>query len=229
VRVQIRLELGVLELAATGRPDGQRPQGFESLLDFHLDRARRELQEGSDEPFELDHEECADLQRESMQYYHRRIGLLTLGDYSAAADDAEHNLAVMDLLRERAADRQDWLSSEQYRPFVMGQWVRARAMHQLAQGNRRAALRAVEEGIEAIEALFRDDYQRPDLANESEDLRALADLRDTLAERGVPTSGVRRESDLERVQRELASAVEREEYERAAQLRDELARLRPHA
>ena len=225
-RVQIRLELGMLEMHATGRPDGQRPGGFESLLDFHLDRVRREIAEGGEQHLELDHNECEDLRREAMQYYHRRTALMRIGDFSQAADDAEHNLAIMDLLKDRAGDREEWLESEQYRPLVLSHLTRARTLKYLNDGDLASATKALEEGLETIETLFREEYQRPELSDQSEELAALRELRRSLQERPYAQAGIRRESDRERLQRELAGAVAREDYEAAAQLRDALAQLR---
>ena len=35
-KIQLRLDLGVLQMEVDGRPDGKRPFGQESLLDYHL-------------------------------------------------------------------------------------------------------------------------------------------------------------------------------------------------
>jgi hypothetical protein len=225
-RLQIRLELGLMELHTSGRPDGIRPYGFETLLDYHLDHARREMLEGSEEPFELDRDACAELHREAMQFYHRRVTRLKLADYGGAAQDAEHNLAIMDLLRDRAAERADWLNSEQYRAFVLTHWARARTMEALEVPDLPGAIAALDEGIEAIENLFREEYQRPDLLDENEELDSLLDLRQSLLERGSSALPLPREADGERLQREMHQAVAHEDYERAARLRDELRRLK---
>ena len=37
--IQVRLDLGILQMHADGRPDGERPYGFESLLDYLEERA----------------------------------------------------------------------------------------------------------------------------------------------------------------------------------------------
>src|SRR6476661_1144366 len=34
-KLQMRLDLGLLQMEMTGRPDGVRPHGFESLLEYH--------------------------------------------------------------------------------------------------------------------------------------------------------------------------------------------------
>ena len=38
IKIQMRLDLGVLQMNETGRPDGQRPHEVDSLLDYHLAR-----------------------------------------------------------------------------------------------------------------------------------------------------------------------------------------------
>ena len=38
-KLQLRIDLGVLQMEMTGRPDGQRPHGSESLLAYHQLRA----------------------------------------------------------------------------------------------------------------------------------------------------------------------------------------------
>src|SRR5260370_1403715 len=38
-KLQLRVDLGVLQMEMTGRPDGQRPHNCESLLEYHQRRA----------------------------------------------------------------------------------------------------------------------------------------------------------------------------------------------
>ena len=38
-KIQLRLDLGLIQMETTGRPDGLRPNGCESLLDWHRERA----------------------------------------------------------------------------------------------------------------------------------------------------------------------------------------------
>ena len=33
-RIQLRMDLGILQLEMTGRPDGTRPRGYDTLLDY---------------------------------------------------------------------------------------------------------------------------------------------------------------------------------------------------
>ncbi|MBI2300473.1 MAG: UvrB/UvrC motif-containing protein [Armatimonadetes bacterium] len=227
VFLQVRLELGILEMHPSGRPDGYHPGGYPSLLHYHRRRVADEEGEERDgrEGFRLDHDECLDLHREDMQYYHRRITWLKLGDFDRAAEDAEHNLGIMDLLRERAEDPEDWQKSEQPRAAVLSHWARARALAAAARDEINAALAAVDEGMDRIRALQHTNQQRSDRLTASGELQALRDLRRSIRERR-PSTGFRPESRLERVQRQLERAVADEDFEEAARLRDVLARLR---
>src|SRR2546423_298229 len=70
--LQMRVELGVLQWEPTTRPEGQRPGGFDTYLDY--------LRAGElrGEPIELSDEQCIEVDREFMQFYHRRICWLQL-------------------------------------------------------------------------------------------------------------------------------------------------------
>src|SRR5258706_747776 len=45
-KIQLRIDLGVIQMETTGRPDGQEPHDYESLLDYHRSRARRVEKKG---------------------------------------------------------------------------------------------------------------------------------------------------------------------------------------
>ena len=47
-KLQVRLDLGVLQMEMQGRPDGLRPEGFESLLAFQQDRLERYAKQAGD-------------------------------------------------------------------------------------------------------------------------------------------------------------------------------------
>src|SRR5213080_2095609 len=61
-KLQLRIDLGVLQMEMTGRPDGQRPHNCESLLVYHQRRAERAEARG--ENYELTPEQCNELQQE---------------------------------------------------------------------------------------------------------------------------------------------------------------------
>lgn len=221
-RLQIRVELGLLEMQMEGRPDGASPGGHASLLDYYLDRLQSEA---GNRRLQLSHEECSELHREAVQYYHRRVSFLKLGAFDAAAADAEHNLGVMDLLQDHAVDRNDWLHSERHRAFVLAHWARAKALSALDAGDRQGAVEAVDEGVRRIERLFRDSYQKPELIARSEELRSLQEFRAQVMIANTEVS-YRPLDQLERLNHELQQAIEAEDFERAAELRDSIARLK---
>ena len=66
--IQLRVDLGLLQLNADGRPDGKRPMGHESWFDFQLSRLEehRLQHEGDDEGFSLTTEDCSKLHLESI-------------------------------------------------------------------------------------------------------------------------------------------------------------------
>jgi hypothetical protein len=92
--LQMRVEMGILQLEVEGRPDGQRPSGNETYFDHLLETA---LHEG--DSFELNSEQCTMADREFLQFYHRRICWLALREFRRAVRDADHSLAFMDFVR----------------------------------------------------------------------------------------------------------------------------------
>ena len=117
-RIQIRIDLGIMQLMWSGRPDGTRPHERESLLEhYQHHRELCELEEG-DKPFTLSHQDCWALGQEAMQYYWRRISFFELKEYERAEEDAVHNLGILDLCEDFAEHDEDRSISDQYRVFV---------------------------------------------------------------------------------------------------------------
>src|SRR6184192_523967 len=81
-KIQLRVDLGLLQMNAQGRPDGKRPFGHPSLLDYHLVKLQKYTtkHDGSTEGFVLRPEYCSKLQLEALQFHHRYICLLQLED-----------------------------------------------------------------------------------------------------------------------------------------------------
>ena len=70
-KLQMRMDLGLLQMEIDGRPDGEKPEGYESLLELFEARSREALARG--ERFVLKPEDCSRLMREGLQYYHRYV------------------------------------------------------------------------------------------------------------------------------------------------------------
>ena len=64
-KIQLRVDLGLLQMNVHGRPDGKKPMGHTSLFEYHETRLKKYMEEhGSDDHFVLKAEDCAKLQLE---------------------------------------------------------------------------------------------------------------------------------------------------------------------
>jgi hypothetical protein len=116
-KLQLRVDLGVLQMEMSGRPDGQRPHKCESLLEYHQKRAARAEEKG--QPYDLTPEQCAELQQEGIQYYHRYLSLFQINDFAGVVRDTQRNLDLFTFVTEHT-DREElsW-SLQQFRPYVL--------------------------------------------------------------------------------------------------------------
>ena len=220
-KIQLRVDLGLLQMYAEGRPDGRRPFGHPSLLEYYRARLLKYVAAhgGSDEGFKLKAEDCARLQLEALQYHHRYICLLQLEDHASVIRDAERNLAVFDFVSKHAEGEELAWSLQQFRPQLLMVLTRARAAQALQVNDYAMAIQQIEEGVEKIRS-FCHEHPRgdaPETAGEVQSLETwLAEIR---AKRPL--------SPRERLERALHEAINREDYERAAQVRDALRNLKP--
>lgn len=214
-KIQLRLDLGLLQMATTGRPDGRRPHGCESLLDYYKHQLAQHKQEyGTDEGFSLDQSACELLRAESLMYYHRYLAEFVLEEYDAVERDTQRNLNLMDFCRTYAMEDSDRWVLEQYRQYVIMMRARARG-HEALRGNRpRVALAAVRKGIKEIRTLYRRLGQKKVTAG-ADEIALLEAMIEDIKDR-IPVDPVRK------LKKELDLAVCEERYEDAAVLRDKL-------
>ena len=218
-KLQLRVDLGVLQMELTGRPDGQRPHNCESLLAYHQRRVERAEARG--ERYELTPEHCNELQQEGIQYYHRYLSLFQINDFEGVIRDTQRNLDLFTFVAEHA-ERDDVIwSFQQFRPYVLMMNTRGKASILLEEGRFAEAMREIERGRDAIQEFFQE-ANLPELAQKSSEL---AFLEEWLAEVGSK----RPLSKLEVMQREMEVAIASELYERAAELRDAIKVLRAKA
>jgi len=217
-KLQIRLDLGVLQLEVAGRPDGSKPDGFESLLDMHIDRMHRyQKQSGSTAGFVLSPDDCRALREEAVQYYHRYVALFALGDFAGVVRDTSRNLELFDICRDFGTTEADRAVLEQFRPQVLMMRVRAEAELALSKGEPKGALAALDRGLSELRAVFDDAGRGRDFEHAIE-TQLLRGMRDAL----VPKLPSSQRAEL---QERLRSALDAENYELAAILRDELRLL----
>ena len=241
-KVQIRLDLGVLQMNVDGRPDGQRPNGYDSLLEYFeakLDDASRAGEVGEDEgeqsgevaetgdvaefggqaaadgsTFTLSPDDCRALRDEAVQYYHRYVALLVLEDYDRVVRDTSRNIRLLDLCAEHAESEEDKAVLEQFRPYITMMRARALASQALRDNEPKAAIHAIDDGIESLRRYF-SGFGGLDMFESSNEVQMLRGMRDSL----VPKLPVSQKTEL---RQRLQRALEAENYELAAILRDEL-------
>ena len=127
-KLQMRLDLGLLQMEMSGRPDGAKPHGYESLLDyFEAQLAEHKKTNGSDLGFHLSTEQCQSLREESLMYYQRYLSLFVLEEFAGVVRDTSRNLRLLDLCSKFAMEEQDKLVLEQYRPYITMMNARASA------------------------------------------------------------------------------------------------------
>ncbi|MHC4909426.1 MAG: UvrB/UvrC motif-containing protein [Planctomycetota bacterium] len=214
-KIQIRLELGVLQMEADGRPDGQRPEDCDSLLDARRKAREAYHREAGAVGFVLGPEECRALREEAVQYYHRYVALFSLADYAAVIRDTKHNLAILDLCRENAAEPADQQVLEQFRTSVIMTRSRAEAELAVAAGDRPGAKHALESGLAEIRQVFQDRGEPSDAFEHANETQLLKGMLEAL----VPKLPMSQRAELED---RMRAALDAENYELAAILRDEL-------
>ena len=211
-KIQLRIDLGLIQMETSGRPDGQKPHNCDSLLEFHQSRAKRA--EKKSETFTLNAEEIGDLQQEGIQYYHRYISFFQLTDYQGVIRDTQRNLDMFDFVAKYAEREEMAQSVEQFTPYVLMMNTRARASIEIEREEFAAAVGKIEEGMEKIRAFY-EKMENPEAAANSAELGFLGEWGDEMRARQPLTK-------LEKMQREMDKAIAAEAYERAAELRDQI-------
>lgn len=229
--LQLRIDLGVMQMFLDGRPDGQRYRGLPSARAY----IEHEQRVGGNQIVPQDWQE---LERELLQTNYRRMALATLaedalraGDERGAAryldralSDIEECLAALRLLRRAAEstaspedDRGPRLLYPSLPPTLVFDRARLGAQLRIIEGQFEEAVEEVEVGAEELDALLVElgyDHQQ---RAEDPGLRYLQGL-------GLQ---LRREYGIaQTLRQQLQEAIEQEDFEAAARLRDELQRRR---
>ena len=215
--LQLRVDLGLLQMSLDGRPDGRRYRGLPSVGDYF----EHERRVGND----LTEEDWRELHRELQQHNYRRLAFSSLAEESLgdsdsgqgraclqrALRDIEYCLATLHRLDERKEEQWDTALTALLPTLVFN---RARLLTRL-----RAAEDRYDEAIEEAEFGIRDRGQilaEAGFEQQREENPAIAYLRQ-MGQR------LREQHGIAMTLRErLDNAIEREDFEAAARLRDEL-------
>ncbi len=218
-KVQVRIDQGafqgILQLNLDGRPDGRKPHGH----DFALDHYRNALEKyGEDEAkFSLGQSECRELFDEGARLYERYAFLLQLRDYRRVVRDTERNMSLFRFVNRYAEQEADRQNLERWWPYILRINGMARAILTGEKQDYAQALEIVAQTREQVRECAEVDVEEF-YAEQERSERALDELEQELQAKMPP-------SRLQQLQHMLETAIEREDFERAALLRDELKKL----
>ena len=218
-KLQLRLDLGLLQMELEGRPDGKRPHKAPTELDHQRKKLGSHCKRyGSDAGFNLTPRDCQSLREESAMYYHRYLSMFVLEQYEAVVRDTQHNLDVLDICKRYGRSDYDRGCLEQYRPYIMMMNTRAKACEALRQGYVQTAVAYLRGGIKRIAQLYPKEERRK-LLKESHEAHILLDMLKQIRSQ-LPTD------PRKTLQNRLQEALAAERYEEAAELRDQLTAMR---
>lgn len=233
-KIQLRLDLGILQMEFDGRPDGRRIHECDSWYEYHTRRQKEHDQANPDSaPYLLEPEDCQELLREGVQYYHRYLSFWHLGLYELCARDTERNLRLFAFVREHSRDDRIRMEFDQWRPYVTMMHARAVATPLVELDQWEAAVNVLDAGIRGIEQ-FLADYNQTEKAQQVGELAFLQRWKQEILEKNAPRAleGPDKGAEvpalpdpLKQAREDLARAIQEERYEDAVRLRDELRRL----
>lgn len=220
VHLQLRLNLGIVQMFPSGRPDGTRPSGRPTYLQV----CRQHLADmlGDTGAGELDHEACAQLREEFAQFYQRCVALMVLEDHMGVIRDTRHNLRIIHLCRRYAAEPGDAQSLLRFWPHAAMSLARAQALAAVEDHDPAEALAALERGIRGVRGSYVASGRRKALRR-SPELKLLRSMRQRFLEHAAAADHSM--DTVEQLQQQLDEALQDEKYELAIALRDQLQAL----
>lgn len=212
-KIQMRIDMGVMQMEIDGHPAGEHPEGEESWFDYY-ERRRREYEESKvDDYFTLSEEDCRKLRREGVQYYYRYLALMKLEDYPRVVRDTDRNLRLFAFVKKHAASEMERWALDQYRPYVIMMNTRARASIALREDpvvGVRKSVELFDQGIGRIVAFYNEYGIASEIENSTE-LSLLKALKKEFLRISPPS-----------LEEQLELAISEERFEDAAAIRDRI-------
>ncbi|WFB35243.1 UvrB/UvrC motif-containing protein [Kiritimatiellota bacterium B12222] len=213
--VQLRLDLGILQMKLNGRPDGQQPHGYESALKYYRQRILTERRSG----YRLDSDACTELQQECVQVYYRYLALMVLKDFERVIRDTAHSMEIFDLVEKYAESEDIMWDFLQFKPYVIMMNTRAKAEKLAAELDLDEAIQRIEIGMNEIEAFLVKMDDDPESVEDCQELGMLEDLIRDLRDRSDEKNPVIA------LKQKLQHAIRAENFEEAAKLRDSIQQM----
>ena len=222
--IQIRVDQGafqgILQLNLDGRPDGRRPHGQDFALDYYRDELKKYRREhgARGEGFALDEAACRELFDEGSRLYKRYAFLIQLNDFRRVVRDTERNMELFRFVNRYAERDEDSDNLEKWWPYILRINGVARAMIAIGDQDYDSALDIVRGTCAQISTWPEVDAEEFYIERERSEA-ALEELEQEILQK-------RPLSQQEQLEHWLQEAVDSEEFEKAALLRDELKKLR---
>lgn len=218
LKLQMRVDLGVMQVEYRGRPDGRRVEGFATCLDYQSNRLSCYIKRcGTSLGFAISNAQCGCLRSELMQYYQRVVCLFILDAFDEAVADLDHCHRIIELCTRYGRDTVAIDAMLAIVPHLVVMNTKAVTSKLLGTGQIKAAFDRTLDGV--CELLNHycthgtlDDYRA------SPQVDVLERIRLQL--------GTRLDADdRTRLRRALRLAVREERFEEAARLRNALQEL----
>ena len=109
-KLQLRIDLGLLQMEMEAGPMGS-GRTTANPCSFIINVAPQRAEERG-EDYHLTPEQCAELQQEGIQYYHRYLSLFQINDFQGVIRDTQRNLDLFNFVADHT-DREEvvWTSS----------------------------------------------------------------------------------------------------------------------
>lgn len=212
-KIQTRVDLGLMQFETEGRPDGKRPHGCDSLLEYHEKRLAHYLDDrGNDDGFELSPEECREIRHEAYLYHQRFVSLFVLEEFDGVERDSEITLRQIDLCERYAAEEEDRTALAPYRNYASMMNTRGRAHQAMKRGAYAKAMAIVDAGMASLQPVDSDDGFSDETPAEA---ALLLSLRQEILKQ-MPSDS------LPKLYTSLSAAIEQEDYELAAAIQERI-------
>ena len=213
LKLQMRIDMGIIQMNVDGHPTGEKPDGYESWLDYY-EHDQMQFESGNvDDYFTLSGEDCKILRREGVQYYYRYLSLMKIEDYQRVIRDTKRNLRLFALVKTYAENEMDRWALDQFRPYVIMMNTRAMASVGLKESPATGITDAIglfDKGMGEIIAFYKE-YGIGSDVDSSVELSILRALKTEFLRKNPPS-----------LEEELEKAVSEERFEDAATLRDKI-------
>jgi hypothetical protein len=218
-KVQVRVDQGpfqgILQMELDGRPDGHKPHNSVFVLDHFQEKLDQHIeQKGASEGFSLKKAQCRELFDESYLLYERYVFLLQIQDYDRVIRDTDHNMDLFRFVNRYAVTDKDRLNLEKWWPYILRIHAIARVMIATQDKDYESGIRIIKDVLEQIETLENVDAEEF-VVEKRRSTKALNELCEELEQKRPLT-------EPERLKKELLEAIDSEEFERAARLRDSI-------